>query len=105
MSQSVPGGYKYTRVVFKIVSVLSKIKMSSKSKTTVKGFIYSVEETKTIKDGDKTKQQFKISWCQVVKSARGGYKILQIPTDKKQNQTYTHIKIHDLGSNLPLGKC
>ena len=49
MSQSVPGGYKYTRVVFKIVSVLNKIKMSHKSKTTVRGFIYSVEETKTIK--------------------------------------------------------
>ena len=37
MSQSVPGGYKYTRVVFEIVSVLNKIKMSRKSKTTVKG--------------------------------------------------------------------
>ena len=58
------------------MSVLNKLKMSRKSKSTVKGFIYNVEETKTIKDGDKTKQQFKISWCQVVKSARGGYKIL-----------------------------
>ena len=46
---------------------------------------------------DRNKQQFKISWCQVVKSARGGYKILQIPTDKKQNQAYARIKIHDLG--------
>ena len=79
MSQSVPGGYKYTRVVFKIVSVLNKIKMSRKSKTTVKGFIYSVvwrRRRLLSKDGDKTNQQFRISRCQMLKSSRGGYKIL-----------------------------
>ena len=89
------------------MSVLNKIKMPRKSKATVKGFIYSVEETKTIKDGDKTNQQFKISWCQMVKSARGGYKILQIPTHNKQNQVhYKRIKKYTTWvSHLPLGKC
>lgn len=84
----------------------AQIKMPRMKKTTVKGFIYSVQETRTVQHGEVSKKQYKIAWCQMVKSARGGYKISKFQSARKPKEIrYNRIKRQTTWvANLPIGE-